>query len=178
VATAPLIDREELLVWLRGTGNAPADDDMEANDFLDVVIAGAEIVVRSAGLETWALPDAPGRARLIATLMARDYFANPDRNISETTGPISERRVDDVVRGMNLSEAERAELALLAGNAPPVAENGAGRLWVLGGTDQRAQPQKDIFVPAGQLPSDWLFPLYAADEPVIQNWPTVGGSHG
>lgn len=160
----PLIDRAELLVWLRGTGNAPDLDDADAVAFLEVVTQAAEIVVRGAGSEGWTLADSPPRARLIALLMAHDYFANPDRLVSESTGPLSERRVDDVVRGMNLTDEQRGELAVLAG-APPAATGGAGRLWRLGGTDQRTTPVQDtIFVTAGLPVSDWGFPMYAVGD--------------
>jgi len=160
----PLIDRAELLVWLRGTGSAPEPDDVDENAFLDVVIAAAEIVVRSAGLEEWTLASSPARARLIALLMAKDYFENRDRLISETIGPISERKVDDVVRGMNLTEEQKEELAVLAGLTPPSVA-AAGQVWTLGGTDQRVAPAQDtIFVSAGLPQSDWLFPMYAAGD--------------
>lgn len=168
----PLIDRDELTKWLRS--NAPDPSDIEMSDFLDVVVAAAEITVRAAGAETWTVLTAPPRARLIALLLAKNYFENPDQLISESVGPLSERRVDDVVRGMRLTEEEQAELARLAG-LEPLSDGGAGRLWTLGSTDQGVAPQKDIYVSAGQPRSDWLFPLYAIDDPVIQNWDIVTG---
>lgn len=157
----PLIDRDELTKWLRS--NAPDPSDVEMSDFLDVVVAAAEIVVRDAGSADWTLATVPPRAQLIATLMAKDYFENPDRLISETIGPISERKVDDVVRGMRLSDDERTILAELAGLSPAIS-TGAGRLWTLGGTDERTVVRDTIFVSAGLPRSDWLFPMFAVGD--------------
>lgn len=167
----PLIDRIELGKWLRDANPDPADTEMV--DFLDVVVQAAELVVRGAGSEAWAIasvPPVPPRAQLIATLLAKDYYLNPDGIIAESTGPISERKVEDVVRGMRLTDEEEDILAELAGLTPPNAA-ATGTLWLADISDGPASASADtVFVPAGEG-SDWLFPMYATDDPVLQNWP-------
>lgn len=139
--TGPLLTIAELSIW--------AQRDIDADDpFANSVIDAASMLVRLYGSANWTIESAPPRAKLIATLMARDYFKNPDRITSEGVGPLSERRIDDVARGMVVTDAEKAELAALAAGSPIVQPAGGGaELWSI--TTTRGVVEMDRGRPVG-----------------------------
>lgn len=159
MATDPLLSTAELETWLRLAPGALATD-----AFAIAVIGAASLLVREAGDVNWTdapapvAPDVavPPRAKLIATLKAKTYYENPDGNKSETTGPISETKIADVVHNMTLTDEEKAVLAALAGILVP-GTPGAG-LWIqpVGGADEAWLP--DDWYVTDQSGSDWEIP--------------------
>lgn len=113
MASDPLFTVDEMQDWTPGRTIAPDDS------FALVLIAATSLVIRDAGDSAWTAATVPERAKLIAILLARDYYVNPDQLISETTGPLTERRVESVVRQITLNEEEKDILAKLASKPLP-----------------------------------------------------------
>jgi hypothetical protein len=133
----PLMTLEELAVWTR------VDEiDPEQVDFAWKVIEGASVVVRSAGSLWWVhnpdgdpLPDGhvviPYRAKLLLDLKAKNFFEHPTGAVSETTGPISERYLDEVVQQIQLTDAEQLLLTQLAAEGVVGGPSGVTGIWAL-----------------------------------------------
>lgn len=117
--TEPLVSIGELNAWLPGRNIATGDV------FATTILNAASLLVRDAGNSEWTPTTVPPRAKLIATLLAKNYYLNPEGILAETTGPLSERKIDDVVRGMVLTDAEKEELAALADKVIPGSAGGA-----------------------------------------------------
>ena len=161
MATDPLLTTGELETWAQ----LPVGQ-LAADAFAMVIIAAASLIVREAGSMHWTRvtpvvePDlaVPQRAQLIATLKAKTYILNPTSNISEGTGPLSERKIDEVVHNMRLTLEEELILANLAGE-DGITPAGGG-LWV--------QPtlmgdglalDDDFYVTDSEFASDWEIPF-------------------
>jgi len=120
----PLLTQARLAVWAQ---ERPLLDP----EFADIVIDAVSTLVRVAGSPAWTAETLPSRARDIAYIVAKDYYLNPGLLRSETTGPITETRAEAVLRGLELTEAQAAELRALAGAATGVDVDG---LWSMGFT--------------------------------------------
>lgn len=149
-----LLTTAELEVWARRPAGSLTGD-----SFAIAVINAASLLVREAGDLTWSLTTVPQRARLIAIVVAKNYFINPDGLKSETTGPLSETRIDDVVHNMSLTEAQKTELAGLAGEPVP----GEGGLWVQPTGQGRLTRDTTVFV-TDQSGTDWMLPFVAVGD--------------
>ncbi len=123
--TDPLIDAQRLSLWAQ---ERPLQD----LEFAEAVIDAVSTLIRSAGSALWSAATIPARARDIACIVARDYYLNPGQLRSETIGPLTETRAESVLRGLSLSEDQRAELAGLAADVDPTA--GVDGLWTLSTT--------------------------------------------
>jgi len=138
------------------------------NDTLAIrICAGISVLVREAGSADWTLepnPVAPSiplppRAKLIADIAAKNYYDNPDAEITAGTGPISGTKIDDAVHNMTLNETEQAILAELAGLPAPGAT--VGGLWVqpIGRDDALlGGPRGADYYVTDQSGSDWEIP--------------------
>lgn len=145
----PLITVAELEIW---TQNAPGS--LVGDPFAQAIIGGVSLLVREAGSLDWTVDTVPDRARLIAILVAKNYFLNPTELKSEGTGPLSESR--DIVQHMELAEDQKAILAQLAGEPDPTAQ-GKG-LWVQPTAPAyRSVYAEDVFV-TDQSGTDWMIP--------------------
>lgn len=131
------------------------------NDVLAIRICnGVSVLVREAGSPDWTAATIPPRAKLIAEIKAKNYYLNPTSLVQEGVGPISERRLDEAVHNMALTEAERATLAELAG-AAGTSDTG---LWVQPtGRGDALIGQEDVFV-TDQSGSDWMIPWARLDD--------------
>lgn len=123
MADDPLFTTAEMATWAQRT-----PDEVAADPFATVVIEAASHLIRDYGLASWTAGNVPYRAKLIGLLLARNYYVNPDRENSSNVGPIGSRLVDDVVRGLNLTDEEKAELAALA--AAETGQPDTSGLWV------------------------------------------------
>lgn len=118
---AALLTVAELAVWTR---TEIADDDV----FAVAVIEGASLLVAETARHTeWTSATVPPRAKLIATLLAKRTFLNPDAVASSTIGPLSERTVEDFARTMELTPAEIDVLESMQGDGEVGDSTG---LWI------------------------------------------------
>lgn len=147
--SGPLVSTAELETWAQRPPGSLTND-----PFAIAVLGGVSILVRDAGSADWTSATMPARAKLIAIIAAKNYFLNPTGLKSETTGPLSETRIDDVVHNMELSDTQKAELAELAGE---VVAGASGGLWVQPTTSGRMSRPDDVFV-TDQSGSDWMIP--------------------
>lgn len=122
--TEPLLTQSRLSLWAQ---ERPLLDP----EFADLVLDAVSTLLRQHGDPTWEAATVPARARDIGYVVAKDYYLNPGLLRSETTGPITETRAEAVLRGLELSDVQIAELQQLAGANPGAEVDG---LWSFGFT--------------------------------------------
>lgn len=120
--TDPLLTTERLAVWAQ---ERPLLDLELAN----AIIESVSVLLRQYGSAEWDSATIPPRARDIGYIVAKDYYLNPRQLRQETTGPLQESLDASVLRGINLSEEQKIELAALANQASVV-----DGLWSMGFT--------------------------------------------
>lgn len=136
-----LVSVPELATWAR--------TDIDSDDPFAVMLLGQLTdMLHDAGDPTWTTETLPRRAKRIALELAKNYYLNPDLNVSETTGPVAERKADAAVRAMEFTEDELAIIASLVDTA--AADTGG--LWTLSTTrgpiEMHPSPTRDaIYVP-------------------------------
>lgn len=134
----PLMTLEELAVWVQEPDGIP----VEEQDLAWKIIEGASVVVREAGSSWWCpadtdpLPDGwikiPYRAKLLLDLKVKNFYEHRDGAISETTGPLSSRYLDDVVAQLQLTDTEKELLATLAADGgDPSDMSTVSGIWAL-----------------------------------------------
>lgn len=124
-----LLTIADLSVWVRDTLDA-------TDEFAHRIIAGASLVVReTAGHPEWTVATVPARAHLIACLLAKRSYQNPDAVVRSGVGPLSEAIVEDYARTMELTPAEKAELQEIGGQSPSGGGGGEIYFMNLGGAD-------------------------------------------
>ena len=157
---ASLVPVSELAIWCQQT---IAED----NPWALAVLDKASMLVReAAGHPEWESSTTPPRARLIALLVARRTFLNPDQVVSSSVGPLSERVLDEAAAGMTLTPAERLELGALRGSEDDPDPNG---LWVLQTTTGRRLRNLDIYLPGVRPGSSYIPYLDPAADPHLVN---------
>lgn len=119
----PLLTKERLAVWAQ---ERPLLDP----DFADLVIDAVSTLLRLYGADEWDSETLPARARDIGYIVARNYYLNPGLLRSETTGPITESRAEAVLQGIELTDAQKAELRALAATGGVTPDG----IWTLGWT--------------------------------------------
>lgn len=124
-----LVTPAELEVWVQEPAGSLATD-----LFTLKVLWATSVLIRDAGLATWTHDTIPERAKLIAELVAKNYWLNPEGVIADTTGPITERYIAEVVHNMTLTSGQEEILARVAAEATPPATGDFGDLQVLGTT--------------------------------------------
>lgn len=155
--TEPLLTPARLAVWAQ---ERPLLDP----EFADLIIEAVSTLVRSVGSAYWTAETLPPRARDIAYLVAKDYYLNPTQLRSETTGPITETRAEAVLRGLELTDAQAAELRSMAGGDAVQVDG----LWSFGFTrddplihSQRRAQNVVVFDTRGGWPIEYLDPSEA-----------------
>jgi hypothetical protein len=137
-----LLTVADLRTWTRDA--SIADDD----PFAGAVIEGVSLLVsETANHPEWDAATVPARAKLIACLVAKRNYLNPDAVRSTSVGPVSEQTLDDFVRTMELTEAETSALQAMAGDGG--TPGSSSDLWLL---------------PTGK-PSETDVPFYLPDWP-------------
>lgn len=121
-----LVTPAELEVWVQEPAGSLADD-----LFTLKVLWATSVLVRDAGLDSWTHANIPQRAKLVAEMVAKNYWEHPDGVISDTTGPISERYIAEVVHNMTLTPEQQKILERVAAEAAPPAPGNFGHLQVL-----------------------------------------------
>lgn len=108
-----LVTSAELEGWLPDVAPGSLAEDV----FTLKVLWGVSVLVRDAGLASWTHDNLPDRARLIAQILAKNYYEHPTGVIADTTGPITERYIEAVVHSMELMPEQEEILARLAAEA-------------------------------------------------------------
>lgn len=111
--TDPLLTTERLAVWAQ---ERPLLD----LELATAIIEAVSVLLRQYGSAAWDSGSLPPRARDIGYIVAKDYYLNPRQLRQETTGPLQESLDASVLRGINLSEEQKAELASLANEVSAV----------------------------------------------------------
>lgn len=138
-----LLTLGDLGIWVRETISG-------TDEFaITVVNAASLVVVEAAGHPEWTLGTAPPRARLIAQLLAKRTYLNPDAVVRSSVGPLGESIVEDFARTLELTPAERLELEELGGTAPTTS----GEMFFLnlGGTPTTESTEIYLADSEGQL---------------------------
>lgn len=107
-----LVSTAELEVWTQQPAGSLADD-----PFTLKVLWGTSVLIRDHGYEGWTSATIPDRAKLIAIVTAKNYFEHPTGVIADTTGPITERYIEEVVHSMTLMDDQITILERLAADA-------------------------------------------------------------
>lgn len=166
----PLMTIEQLATWVQ-LPEIPED----RLPFAYMVMEGAAVVIREAGSQWWVYPPTdplpaghiviPARAKLMYDLKAKNFFEHPTGAISETTGPISERYLDEVVQQLQLTQAEKDLLASLASDDGDPATAPSLAIWALSTTrgplETHSRVRGVIHVPYWRWGSKAI-PYYAA----------------
>lgn len=164
----PLITETELATICRLPGNViPAARAAFATMIIDLT---SGLVSDTAGHPEWTSSTIPFRAKMIALLVAKRSYQNPDGVIVEgSIGPIGGDRVTDLqAAGLYLTEAEAADLAALRGDGTPATD--PNRMWVLQvAVDQPEATTGYVFDDSG---SDWGIPYVDLAETDLMNDPT------
>jgi hypothetical protein len=166
----PLMTLPQLAVWVQ-LPEIPED----RRDFALTVMEAGAVVIRDAGSEWWVYPGEdplpeghirlPARAKLMYDLKVKNFFEHPTGAVSETTGPISERYLDEVVKQLELSEAEKI---MLAGLAEVPGDPAAGpnlQIWALSttrGPMETGYRQRGVIHVPWWRPGSKMLPYYAA----------------
>ncbi len=155
-ATDPLMTLGELADWTRR--EIPQEE-----PFAKLVIQATSGLIRLHGDSNWTYSTLPPEARTIMALVTKNYYLNPEGIIAETTGPLSERKLEDFVRNMTLTDEEKITLARVAGKEPHLPLAG-GRLWTVSTRreDVRCQPL-DLYL-RDSHGSDWMIPWVSLGE--------------
>ncbi len=163
-----LITDIELATICRLPGNViPAERQPFASMIIDLT---SSLVQDTAGHEEWTTETVPFRAKMIALLVAKRSYQNPDGVIVEgAIGPIGGDRVTDLqAAGLYLTETEEATLIGFRGDG--TAATDPNRMWVLqvsGGLPET--PTGYVFDDSG---SDWGIPYVDLAETDLMNDPT------
>lgn len=131
---------QELATW---TQREVAD--VEADPFAIEVLEKVSALVREiADQPTWEIGGVnpiPFKARMRVISIVRRTYTNPDRLVSETTGPISERRLDMAALAETLSPDE---IALFESFKPD--GSGESGLWVLSMAGKRSDELRTVYL--------------------------------
>lgn len=139
--------------------------------FADWVIQAASLVVMETAMHLdWTAGTAPDMAKLICMKLAVRTYLNPDAVISDTIGPISETKVADYARTLELTKQEIASLVALQGDGDgPGLSSG---LWVQ--PTNGGLPMYPVLIPDNSPVNDWMIPMisetdvfaYPIDDPM------------
>lgn len=126
----PFTTRPELARWLQ-----LPDISEEQWPFAELVTRAVGMLIREYGSKYWTYENVPPRVKLFADLKAKNFVQHPTGAISETTGPLSERFIEDVVRELdNFTDAEKSMLASYSGDDDPLTPAEVKGLWALSTT--------------------------------------------
>lgn len=158
----PFTTLTELAVWVQ-LPEIPEDQVQFAN----IVLGATAVVIRDKGSKYWTRTTIPARVKLLADLKAKNFFEHPTGAVSETTGPISERYLDEVVQQLQLTEAEELLVAGYAGDdGDPTTDDGIVGLWVLSTTRGPLETHQNEGKGVDYVPwyrqGSKLFPYYAS----------------
>lgn len=154
-----IITTADVAPWVESTADE-LDDDPLALKAIDRVSQLVNETAWGVGNDSdfWAVDTAPERAKSIAEQVFARVFTNPKVLQSETTGPLSERRADIVLTGLELRPSEIEAIRELVAEA-----GGTGGFWILSLADtdtvRAAQvvPYIEAYQPRPGEPMGWAF---------------------
>lgn len=158
----PFTTLGELAIWLQ-LPEVPVDN----QPFANLVLGATALVIREKGSWYWTRETLPPRLKLLADVKAKNFYQHPTGAISETTGPISERFIEEVVA--QLGEFTTSELTLIAsygGDDDPLTPAQVVGLWTLSTTRGPLETHQNeragvIHVPSFRVGAK-MIPYYAA----------------
>lgn len=121
--------------------------------------AASDLVRDTAGMFDWDTNTVPFRAKLIALLVAKRTWLNPESKIAKGVGPLTTRYADREALGMWLSLEETAALVAMGDGAAP----GTPTLGVIKTTRGAVETHSTEFR-FDDSGSDWAIPYGAAEE--------------
>lgn len=165
---AALITTAELATW---TQNDPAEvaEDPYALEVLEKVSGLVRFI---AGQPEWELATTPFDARLVALMVAKRSYANPDQEVSSNVGPIGSRVLDVAALLLELTESERATLVKYNADGDPSAASSG--LWVLHTTvGPEVKVEEVLYVGDDQqinlhttnAAPEWMIPMFSPGDP-------------
>lgn len=104
-----LVSVRELETWTQQPAGS-LDDDI----FALGILWGTTVLVRDAGVSGWTAATIPDAAKLIAIVVAKNYYEHPTGEISEGVSVLNSRYIDAVVHNMELTPTQLEVLQRLA----------------------------------------------------------------
>lgn len=162
---ANLITFSELATWTQSDVDAVTVDPF-AIEVLDKV---SGLIRFLSGHPEWELADTPFDARLVALVVAKRTYGNPDQEVASNVGPIGGRVLDVAAMLMDLTETERTTLTkynptgdpngnqtglYIISTSPGPATNLDSVLYV--GDDQQVNLGTEL---------EWMIPMFNEDDP-------------
>lgn len=161
---AHLISFAELATW---TQNDVAE--VTADPFAEEVLDKVSGLVRFlAGQPDWELATAPFDARLVALVVAKRTYANPDQEVASGVGPISSRVLDVAALLLDLTDTERATLTKYNLDGDP---NAGGGLYLISiGSPAKVILDTVLYVGDDQQINlgdelEWMIPMFSPGDP-------------
>lgn len=175
---AHLITFRELATWTQNDVDAVTADPF-AEEVLDKVSGLVRFV---SGHPEWEPETVPFDARLVALVVAKRSYANPDQEVASGVGPISGRVLDVAAMLLDLTDTERATLILYNANGDPSAAGGG--LWiqrvtsppeVLLETVLYVGDNQQINLETTNAAPEWMIPMFNPGDPGDpNNYPDEG----
>jgi hypothetical protein len=140
----PLTTVQELATW---TQQEEIVDDLA---FAELILGAVAVVIRDAGSIYWTHDSIPPQAKVIADLVAKNFYEHPIGEKNETVGPLNSGYIDAVLQQVTLTDAQKMKLAELAGDEVDDEPEVVG-LWALsidpGPLHHQERRQRFITVP-------------------------------
>jgi len=162
---AHLISFAELATW---TQNDVAE--VTADPFAEEVLDKVSGLVRFlAGQPEWEIATTPFDARLVALVVAKRTYANPDQEVATGVGPISSRVLDVAALLLDLTDTERATLTKYNADGDP--DVGGGGLYLISMTaPAQVELATVLYVGDDQQINlgdelEWMIPMFSPGDP-------------
>jgi len=120
---AHLISFRELALWTQNDVEEVVED-----PFAEEVLSKVDMLVRGMSTQlAWEPETIPFDAKLVALVIAKRSYGNPDQEVSSGVGPINGRVLDVAAMLLELTESERSTLEKYD---PAGGSAGGGGLWI------------------------------------------------
>lgn len=159
----PLLTNSEMALWC-ATTEAVIASDPYAQEVREKV---SQLIRLKAGHPEWDDASAPVDVRMVAIVVCKRTYLNPDQEVSSNVGPLGSRVLDIAALATELTDAE---LATITGY--DTATEDATGFWTLslGGVGPLLEPT--VYLP-DDSGSDWWIPF---GDPNDVNSPTAPGN--
>lgn len=165
---AHLISYRELAIWTQNDVDAVSEDEF-AQEVVDKV---SGLVRFLAGQPGWEPETLPYDAKLVALVVAKRSYANPDQEVSSGVGPINSRVLDVAAMLLDLTDSERKTLTKYNPDGDPSGDGGG--LWIQR-TTTPAQTRLDEVLYVGDnmqinlnstnAAPEWMIPFFSPGDP-------------
>lgn len=162
---AHLVTVAELATW---TQNDPIE--VAADPFAEEVLDKVSGLVRFlSGHPEWEIIDTPFDARLVALVVAKRSYSNPDQEVSSNVGPLGSRVLDVAAMLFELTDSERGSLTKYNPDGDP--DDVGGGLWVQR-TTTPPETRLDVVLYVGDDQQinlgdteEWMIPMFSPNDP-------------